>query len=108
MKLDRAFKMIEKAVELEPESGAIIDSLGWAHYKLGRLSEARKYLEDAAKRSPTSATIIDHLGDVYWRLGRSKEAKYQWIRALGLDPTDKEIKEINDKLKSGLKTPSQK
>lgn len=100
--LTKAFGMIEKAVELEPKSGAIIDSLGWAHYKLGRYSQARINLEDAAERSPTSATIIDHLGDVYWKLGRRKEAGYQWERAATLDPTDKELATIKAKIKGGL------
>lgn len=101
--LTKAFGMIEKAVELEPKSGAIIDSLGWAHYKLGRYGQARINLEDAAERSPTSATIIDHLGDVYWKLGRRKEAGYQWERAATLDPTDKELKTIKAKIKGGLR-----
>ncbi len=100
--LAKAFEMIEKAVELEPKSGAIIDSLGWAHYKLGRYNQARINLEDAAERSPTSATIIDHLGDVYWKLGRKKEAGYQWVRAVTLDPTDTELTTIKAKIKDGL------
>jgi Flp pilus assembly protein TadD len=94
--------MIEKAVELEPTSGAIVDSLGWGHYKLGRYTEARKHLEKAATLSPSSATIIDHLGDVYWKLGRFREAGYQWQRALELDPTDEERAKIRLKLKGGL------
>ena len=100
--LTKAFGMINKAVELEPKSGAIIDSLGWAHYKLGEYGQARLKLEDAAERSPSSATIIDHLGDVYWKLGRYREAGYQWQRALDLDPTDKERKNLKAKLKGGL------
>ena len=100
--LTKAFSLIEKAVELEPKSGAIIDSLGWAHYKLGRYNQARINLEDAAERSPTSATIIDHLGDVYWRLDRKKEAGYQWERAAGLDPTDIELMAIKAKIRDGL------
>ena len=100
--LTKAFDMIRKAVKIEPESGAIIDSLGWAHYKLGQYSEARISLEDAVERSPNSATIIDHLGDVYWKLGRRKEAGYQWQRALEFDPTDEERKNIKAKLKGGL------
>jgi len=100
--LTKAFDMINKAVELQPESGAIIDSLGWAHYKLGHYSEARIKLEDAAQRAPTSATIIDHLGDVYWKVGRRREAGYQWERALTLDPTDKEVRVIKAKLQGGL------
>jgi len=105
--LGKAFDMIEKAVELEPKSGAIIDSLGWAHYKLGRYGQARINLEDAAERSPTSATIIDHLGDVYWKLGRKKEAGYQWERAVTLDPTDAELLAIKAKIKNGLTAEAQ-
>ena len=100
--LTEAFDMIRKAVELEPGSGAIIDSLGWAHYKLGQYTEAKRKLEDAVELSPNSATIIDHLGDVYWKLGRFREAGYQWERALEYDPTDKERSEIAAKLRGGL------
>lgn len=100
--LKRAFDMIRKAVELEPDSGAIIDSLGWAHYKLGEYKEAKVQLEKAVELSPSSATIIDHLGDVYWKLGRYREAGYQWERALIYDPTDEERETIKKKLKSGL------
>ena len=97
--LTEAFDMIRKAVELEPNSGAITDSLGWAHYKLGQYQEAKKQLEDAVALSPSSATIIDHLGDVYWKLGRFREAGYQWERALEFDPTDEERANIKLKLK---------
>ena len=97
--LTEAFDMIRKAVELEPNSGAIVDSLGWAHYKLGQYQEAKKKLEDAVALSPSSATIIDHLGDVYWKLGRFREAGYQWERALEFDPTDEERDNIKLKLK---------
>ena len=100
--LTRAFDMIRKAVELEPDSGAIIDSLGWAHYKLGEYEEAKVQLEKAVTLSPSSATIVDHLGDVYWKLGRYREAGYQWERALIYDPTDEERESIAKKLKSGL------
>lgn len=100
--LNRGFEMIRKAVELEPESGAIIDSLGWAHYKLGEYDEALIHLEDAAAKEPGSATIIDHLGDVYWKLGRFREAGYQWERALTLEPTEEERANIEQKLQVGL------
>ena len=97
--LTEAFDMIRRAVELEPNNGAITDSLGWAHYKLGQYQDAKKQLEDAVALSPSSATIIDHLGDVYWKLGRFREAGYQWERALEFDPTDEERGNIKLKLK---------
>ncbi len=100
--LTKAFKMIEKALELEPNSGAITDSLGWAHYKLGDYEKAKTFLEDAVALDPDSATIIDHLGDVYYKLGRKREANYQWQRALQYDPTDDERRDINKKIKGGL------
>lgn len=97
--LTKAFEMIRRAVELEPGSGAIVDSLGWAHYKLGQYDQALEKLEDAVELSPSSATIIDHLGDVYWKKGRKREATYQWKRALEYDPTEKEIAAIEQKLR---------
>ena len=99
--LEEAFEMIEKAVALEPDSGAITDSLGWAHYKLGNYKQAKFHLENAVVLTPYSATIIDHLGDAYWRLGRKREAQYQWQRALEYDPTDDERDNIELKLASG-------
>jgi len=100
--LTEAFEMIRKAVKQQPQSGAIVDSLGWAHYKLGEYQQARENLEDAVALSPSSATIIDHLGDVYWKLGRKREAGFQWRRALEFDPTDEERANIDLKLKGGL------
>ena len=100
--LTEAFDMIREAVNQQPESGAIVDSLGWAHYKLGEYGQARENLEKAVVLSPSSATIIDHLGDVYWKLGRKREAGFQWKRALEFDPTDEERATIEMKLEKGL------
>ena len=100
--LTEAFEMIRKAVKLEPESGAIVDSLGWAHYKLGEYEQAKTNLEKAVVLTPASATIVDHLGDVYWKLGRFREAGYQWERALDFDPTDEEKSNIETKLGGGF------
>jgi len=100
--LTEAFEMIRKAVKEEPQSGAIVDSLGWAHYKLGEYEKAKVNLEKAVSLSPSSATIIDHLGDVYWKLGRKREAGFQWKRALEFEPTDEERETIAIKLVGGL------
>lgn len=100
--LDEAFALIEKAVALSPQSGAIIDSLGWAYYQRGEYEEALPHLENAASLEPGDPTVTDHLGDVYWRLGRETEARFQWTRALELDPKENIRLLIEGKLKSGL------
>lgn len=86
--IDRALPMLRRAVELRPASGAIIDSLGWAYYRLGDYNQALLYLERAVELQPADAVLNDHLGDVYWRLGRRIEARFQWRRALSLEPED--------------------
>lgn len=100
--LEEAFELIEKAVSLRPDSGAIVDSLGWAHYQLGHYEEALANLEKAAALEPSDPTITEHLGDVYWRLGRRIEARYQWRRSLELDPGAARETAIREKLESGL------
>jgi Flp pilus assembly protein TadD len=100
--LQRALKMIEKAVELRPEDGYIVDSLGWAHYRLGDYASAVEYLEKATELVPEDPTINDHLGDAYWQTGRVLEARYQWRQALEFGPEKDEVKPIEAKLERGL------
>lgn len=100
--VDRAQEMIERAVEQRPRDGYIIDSLGWAHYLRGNYEQAVTHLEQAVVLVADDPTINDHLGDAYWRVGRTFEARYQWQRALGLKPDDKQAKELRDKLANGL------
>ncbi|NOX82528.1 MAG: tetratricopeptide repeat protein, partial [Alphaproteobacteria bacterium] len=100
--LDEAFDLIEKAVVLDPNSGAIIDSLGWANYQRGHYKVAVGHLEQAASLEPGDPTVTDHLGDVYWRLGRKIEAGYQWRRVLELEPDDALRASVEKKLEFGL------
>ncbi len=100
--IERALEMIEKAVELRPNDGYIVDSLGWVHYKLGNYEEAVAHLERAAELRPQDPTINDHLGDAYWRVGRVLEARFQWRRALSFEPDEELIPAIEAKLKAGL------
>lgn len=101
-KLDEALEMLETAAAIRPDSGAIIDSLGWVFFKLGRYDEAVELLESAAELEPVDSVVNDHLGDVYWAVGRMIEARFQWQRALSFDPTDEESARIRDKLARGL------
>ncbi|MBT8423727.1 MAG: tetratricopeptide repeat protein, partial [Silicimonas sp.] len=81
-KLDEALDMIERAVAARPDSGYIVDSLGWVLYRLGRYDEAVGHMERAAELMPIDPVVNDHLGDVYWAVGRGREAEFQWHRAL--------------------------
>ena len=102
IKLKDARKMIERAVELEPQSGAIVDSLGWALYRIGDYDAAVAQLERAAELEPLDPTVNDHLGDAYWRVGRRNEAVFQWRRTLNLDPEPDRVTIIEDKIARGL------
>jgi Flp pilus assembly protein TadD len=98
--LQEGLAMIRRAAEIRPMSGAIIDSLGWAYYRLGDYAQAVDWLEAAVRLEPADATLNDHLGDAYWRTGRRIEARYQWQRAMTLDPDDPEP--IRLKVENGL------
>ena len=84
-KLDQALELIQRAVALEPDNGAYVDSLGWAYFRLGRLSEARHHLEEAARLIPEDATILEHLGDLYVALEIPDKARELYRRALAMD-----------------------
>jgi tetratricopeptide (TPR) repeat protein len=103
--LDAALKMIKRAVDLRPNDGYIVDSLGWAYYRLGDFAQATHVLEHAIELLPEDPTINDHLGDAYWQDGRIAEARFQWRRALQFKPEADEVKTIETKLDQGLAKP---
>ena len=100
--LDEGMKMIKRAVEQRPDDGYIVDSLGWAYYRIGNYEDAVKHLERAIDLKPEDPTINDHLGDAYWRIGRTLEAKFQWAHARDLKPEPEELPKIEAKLENGL------
>ena len=104
IRLEEGFRMIRRALVLEPKSGHIVDSLGWAHYQLGEYDEAVDFLERAVELLPGDPVLNDHLGDAYWKAGRRKEAGFQWTRALKLDPDPEDRVKIEQKLLTGLET----
>lgn len=102
--LTQALAMLEKARALSPFDGYIVDSVGWAYYKVGRYKDAMKTLEDAVLLVPGDPTINDHLGDAYWQVGRKLDAHFQWSHALAFGATDDEKTQIQKKLEVGLTT----
>jgi tetratricopeptide (TPR) repeat protein len=100
--LDEGMNMIRRAVEQRPDDGYVVDSLGWAYYRIGNYDEAVKNLERAVELKPDDSTINDHLGDAYWRAGRLLEARFQWSHARDNNPEPEEAPKIEAKLKNGL------
>ena len=101
--LQEALEMIEKAVDLRPNDGYIVDSLGWALYLLEDFNGAVVHLERAVELRPTDPTINDHLGDAYWMVGRRAEARFQWQRALTFEPEPELEQSIRSKLNPGCR-----
>jgi len=100
--LDEAFKMLRRAVDLKPTDGYIVDSLGWANFKLGHYDEATRELERAVELKPVDPVVNDHLGDAYWRVDRKTEAHFQWNHARDFGPEPEDLPRILEKIKNGL------
>lgn len=105
---NEALFMIFEAYRENPEDGYIMDSLGWALYRMGKYEDAIKVLERAAEYLPANAIVCDHLGDAYWVAGRKAEARYQWQHALTLKEDSEELDKdlIRKKIASGAKPPA--
>jgi len=103
--LEEGRSLLERAVRQRPNDGAIVDSLGWALFRLGDYPGAVKHLERAAELKPEDPTINEHLGDALWRIGRTDEARFQWQRALTLNPEPEQIEPLKAKVSSGPQLP---
>ncbi len=98
--LEKALKMLENAMNQRDNDGYIIDSVGWAYYKLNKPQEAIKYLERAIELIPDDPVITDHIGDISLALGRKNQARLYWMRALDFNPEAKDRAKIEEKIKS--------
>ena len=103
IKIEESLKMLEKANELKSNDPYIIDSLGWALFKLERYKESKEYLQLAVRLMPEDPIVNDHYGDVLWKNGKEIQARYYWKYVLGLEKTEKDLKEkLKSKLIKGL------
>lgn len=100
--LVEALDLIERAVAASPNDGYIVDSLGWAYYRLGRFDEAVETLEQAVQMRSSDPEINDHLGDAYWKAGRQLEARFQWNVAAAVDKEGNVKERVQKKLAEGL------
>jgi Flp pilus assembly protein TadD len=91
--------MLQQAAGLDPNEGAIIDSLGFVNLRQGDTANALKLLTQAVEMDPDDAEVNAHLGDAFYAAGEKLQADYQWQRALALKPDPKLQAEIEGKLK---------
>jgi tetratricopeptide (TPR) repeat protein len=82
VKLDEALTMVQKAVQLDPQNGAYLDSLGWVYFKMGQYALAEANLRKATERMGNDPAVHDHLGELYEKTGRLKMAASQWEQSL--------------------------
>ena len=95
--------MLRKADRLKNNDPYIIDSLGWALFKLNRYKESKNYLQKAVTLLPSDPIVNDHFGDVLWMNGKKIQARYYWNYVLGLEDTEQDLKnKIKEKLIKGL------
>ena len=103
VKIEKSLEMLEKANKLRSNDPFIIDSLGWALFKLKRYKESKDYLQLAVKLMPTDPIVNDHYGDVLWKNGNEIQARYYWNYVLNLKKTELQLKQkIETKLITGL------
>ncbi|PDH19800.1 MAG: hypothetical protein CNC06_02865 [Pelagibacterales bacterium MED-G40] len=102
--IEKSLKMLRRANDLKQNDGYIIDSLGWALFKLKNYKEAREYLELAVRIMPSDPIVNDHFADSLWMNDQTIQARYYWNYVLGLEKTESKLKEkIKNKLIFGIK-----
>ncbi len=103
VKIEKSLEMLEEANKIKSNDPYIIDSLGWALFKLKRYKESKKYLQLAVRLMPADPIVNDHYGDVLWKNGNKLQARYYWKYVLSLDDAVKDLKDIiEQKLIKGL------
>ena len=103
VKIQKSLKMLEKANNLKSNDPFIIDSLGWALFKLKRYQDSKKFLQTAVMLMPADPVVNDHYGDVLWKSGNRIQARYYWKYVLNLEETEDDLKnKIKEKLISGI------
>ncbi len=102
--LEKALEYIRRAVALRPDDGYILDSYGWAFYRLGDMGQAVYWLEKSVAQVPDDSTILDHLADAYWQTGRHAEARFKWQRARELSKDSDFRSVVERKIQRGIES----
>ena len=103
VQIEKSLNMLETANKLRSNDPFIIDSLGWALFKLKRYKESKSYLQTAVRLMPGDPIVNDHFGDVLWKNGNEIQARYYWNYVLNLEETKVDLKKnVEKKLINGL------
>jgi tetratricopeptide (TPR) repeat protein len=99
-RLDESVTYLKKALEIDPDNGSYLDSLGWAYYKGNKLDLASDNLKRAAEQLKTNSVIQDHYGELLFKMGRYDDAIAAWTRALAGDGDSIDRAGIDRKIRS--------
>ena len=97
MRLDDALQMAHKAIDLEPENAAYLDTIGWIYYKSNKYKQALQYIQASIRIEEDNAVVLEHLGDVLIKLDRRAEALDYYGKALGIDTDNERLREKLEK-----------
>lgn len=106
--LSEAYDLITRALDIKPNSGYILDSLGWVYYRQGRYESALKVLLKAVEITKDDAVIMEHLGDVYKELGAAEKAIECWEKSLSFSEIEEGLKDRVEQKIRNLKSASGK
>src|SRR5437879_13910188 len=84
--MEVAVLLIQRAFVVKPHNGYYLDSLAWAHYKMGRFQEALEEMKQAVAVVPDDPAFLEHLGEIYLSHSLLGDAREPWLRSLELDP----------------------
>ena len=93
VELERALKLVQIAVEKDPENSSYLDTIGWVYYKLGEYSKAEEYIKKAIEKDENNAVLYDHLADILSKQNNNEKAKEYWEKALKIDPAISGVQE---------------
>jgi len=91
IRIDEALEMVSRALEIDPDNGAYLDTKGWIYYKMGQYQDALHYIQKAVEQREDSSEVLEHLGDIYLKLNNIPEAKKYWEKALDKNPLNTEL-----------------
>lgn len=91
--LETALKYVEKAHELDPAEGHVLDSLGWVYFRMNKLDKALPLLLRANKMEPNEPTILEHIGDIYFALKNKRQAREFYEKSLKILKNTEKIRD---------------